>query len=805
MHSIITNFFAGLIKDHLEAIRLRAQKEGFQEAERRLRPLVDRLREELEEAKQKPALWEIRDVRPPVCIQSDPSLYGPERFPVVPEMVALMRAEVAWAVSQNLVASPTEDQWKMILSDHPATCVVAGAGSGKSTTLVLRVIFMLCHLGIRPQDMTVVSFTRESCKELRKKIDRTLSIDQWKVRLTPSDAENLDVISKTLVRTFHAALSKLAKKYFPRVIWFDMLKDKEIEAVADEDDLDNPLVSTSSLSELQLQLLQDTYRRCFSGDPVFRKHVIEMIRIECNKDLLLDDSEKDEKRIAIVKGSARDLEIVGLVNEKWQDSGWIMPGLDPTPFKAFSVDGHPFYANGKILATGMPVFLSLNGFIDNRPLFGRTDQVGQGDDAFSIHSALKVRRNIIARYFGGDKLHLKTTTGIERLAYRVRYLSGDDFQYQEAPRFEIKLNGEIAACDVVECFYGQASFIESLGMEVTQALRKMPLFKAHQQEYHFAVALARFWPAFEHHLRSMPKPVMTFNRAFLLLGEKHDRSGNQSQVDLHDLRHFTHLLVDEFQDISPQIVSWLRATQRLLSTLGRQPSLMAIGDDWQSVYGWRGSAPELFIDFGKHFPSHSDLGGARVYRMMENYRSVEPVITDAEKLLHSVKVKINKQAKSMRPTESVDHGVVMEVGVDPSANPQTIAKAIREQLIFVNELPRSDKNKVVVLCRSRKVLSGIRKVLGPLPGVSFFTFHGSKGLQGEVAILCDNCEYDQRHDFRNAVYVASGLFSQTYDQAAKDEAYRLAYVAITRGIRRVIWFLDEPRGAAQILAPTAAA
>jgi superfamily I DNA/RNA helicase len=66
--------------------------------------------------------------------------------------------------------------------------VIAGAGSGKSTTLVLRVVLMVCYLGIRPQDVTVVSFTRASCKELREKLCKVLSVSIWRQRLRPEDA-----------------------------------------------------------------------------------------------------------------------------------------------------------------------------------------------------------------------------------------------------------------------------------------------------------------------------------------------------------------------------------------------------------------------------------------------------------------------------------------------------------------------------------------------------------------------------------------------------------------------------------------
>ncbi|MFX7724149.1 UvrD-helicase domain-containing protein, partial [Acinetobacter baumannii] len=90
------------------------------------------------------------------------------------------------------------------------------------------------------------------------------------------------------------------------------------------------------------------------------------------------------------------------------------------------------------------------------------------------------------------------------------------------------------------------------------------------------------------------------------------------------------LLIDEFQDVSPQIVLWLQALHRRLATQGTAPSLMAIGDDWQSIYGWRGSSPELFIDFDRHFPSRGRGRKSALLVLETNYRSVEPIIRDGE-------------------------------------------------------------------------------------------------------------------------------------------------------------------------------
>lgn len=822
MIPILTKVLAGLIQEHIEQEKKAAfesgkaqAKQSFSQRESTLKAqhadslemlkICNRnLEERLASANSRiqENVWVLHDQRQIPVIQSDLSIYGPDRFPITTDKEQRMRSEVANAVSKGLVSPPTEDQWKMILSNHPATCVVAGAGSGKSTTLVLRVVFMICHLGIRPREMTVVSFTRASCEELREKMFKVLSIDHWKQQLHPDDAPMLKSISENLVSTFHAALSRMASRQFSGVTWFDVMKEKEVNADQDDqhcNDIDNPIASGRKLTEPQLELLMDAYRKAFFNNEDFRTHVVELIRIDCQRDIM-DTSEYKERIGKILEiASKRDLEIVTLINEKWKNTGWDMQGIDPNPYAAFTAEGHTFYANGRIIETNTPIFLSLNGYIDGKALFSDQDLVGGDNDLkkFPVPKAISIRKDIIAKYFGGNKIDLRTTNRLKHIALRIKYLAKTEFEYSEVPRFDVQLSGELSKSDLLEAFYSQASFIENLGMEVPEALSKLTPFKPNSTEYHFTQALAHFWPVFENTLSTQAKPIMTFNRAFLLLGENHPN--HPINVPAKILGSFTHLLVDEFQDISPQIVSWLRATQRRLLTMGKSPTLMAIGDDWQSIYGWRGSAPELFIDFGKHFTPSTSLGGHYECRMMENYRSVAPVIIDAEKLLRPVSVKINKAAKAKRATEETDHGVRLVTGIDLVANPQIVVEEIKQQLAFVQSLKRPDKNMVVVLARSQKILASVKSHLGSMPGVSFYTFHGSKGLQGEVAILCEDCSYDAQHHFRNAVYKASGLFSQSYDEAASDEALRLAYVAITRGIRRVVWFLKEPIGAAKLL------
>ena len=98
-------------------------------------------------------------------------------------------------------------------------------------------------------------------------------------------------------------------------------------------------------------------------------------------------------------------------------------------------------------------------------------------------------------------------------------------------------------------------------------------------------------------------------------------------------RHFSFVLVDEYQDTN-------RVQFRLLELLAADHrNLMVVGDDDQSIYGWRGADLRNILDFEKSFP------GARVVRLEQNYRST-PVILEAANTV--IRQNLDRKEKTMR-------------------------------------------------------------------------------------------------------------------------------------------------------------
>ena len=99
----------------------------------------------------------------------------------------------------------------------------------------------------------------------------------------------------------------------------------------------------------------------------------------------------------------------------------------------------------------------------------------------------------------------------------------------------------------------------------------------------------------------------------------------------HYQRRFRHILVDEFQDTNAVQYAWLR----FLGKGGE--SLMVVGDDDQSIYGWRGAKIENIQQFGDDFAGTEDI------RLEQNYRSTATILKAANTLIANNSGRLGKE------------------------------------------------------------------------------------------------------------------------------------------------------------------
>ncbi|WP_449584812.1 DNA helicase II [Photorhabdus temperata] len=140
------------------------------------------------------------------------------------------------------------------------------------------------------------------------------------------------------------------------------------------------------------------------------------------------------------------------------------------------------------------------------------------------------------------------------------------------------------------------------------------------------------------HIESYGNPVeATWQKIYQAYQEACDRAGlvdfaelllrahelwlNKPQILQHYRGRFTNILVDEFQDTNSIQYAWIH----LLA--GETGKVMIVGDDDQSIYGWRGAQVENIQRFLK------DFSGAETIRLEQNYRSTSNILKVANTLI----------------------------------------------------------------------------------------------------------------------------------------------------------------------------
>ncbi len=245
---------------------------------------------------------------------------------------------------------------------------------------------------------------------------------------------------------------------------------------------------------------------------------------------------------------------------------------------------------------------------------------------------------------------------------------------------------------------------------------------------------------------------------------------------------YSYVIVDEYQDIS-------QARYRLLDAMRRQRDyrLFCVGDDWQSIYRFSGSDIGFILNFEKYW------GASEISRIETTYRFSQSLISVSSNFIMKNPEQKQKQLRSAIP----DHGFSMEkiTGYTDAYAVEFLAERLKElpkdsSVLFLGRY-RFD---IKILDAQRLFSYQYNVALGQTEvhfakrndlRISFMTVHSSKGLQADYVFLLNTKANGMGFPSQIADAPILQLLLDNCDHYPFAEERRLFYVAITRAKKKV--------------------
>lgn len=644
------------------------------------------------------------------------------------------------------------DQKEAILKDEKSLLVIAGAGSGKTLTLIGKVKYLLEVKNVDPKDILILSYSKPTVEDLKKKFK--------------------NISSEVYIKTFHS-------------LGYEILAHLENKKLMVEDQL-NSIVESYFRDELKKDkkaLSNIVNYFAFYSSPYHTKvyqnkgemyEEIKSARYETMKSLVFL-SEHPEKRETLKKEIVKSNQEMAIANF------YFIHEIDycyEDPYQNdYSSESRRQYMPDFHL-TQYDIYHEHYGLDKN----GKASQY-QDSEAEEYLEAIEWKRR---------KHEENQTICIETYSYEF----DNDIVFKKLEKelrkhgVEIKEVDEERIYEALNSIYGGINFRSFIKLVISF----LNLYKSkYQNDKGFDSLMEQSF----NNRYAMKRTILFLNivkKIYHFYMSKLEEKGkidfdtmileSTKQLFNVDGYEYKYILVDEFQDMTTSRMKFLRA----LIEKGNA-HLFAVGDDWQSIYRFNGSDISIFTDF-QHYFEYAELSYIR--QTHRNSQELQDIAGDFIKKNKGQSQRTIISKKEMRnPIKIIfyDH--------DKEIRLQQILRLIYEQDNNASVLILGRNNSDIIYFKSiiqkRDTFNENNQWISykyPSLNIKFSTVHGAKGLEDDYVILI-NAD-DGLLGFPNKIEDDDVLqlllpVSDHYDYS---EERRLWYVALTR-TRKYVYILSS--------------
>ena len=250
--------------------------------------------------------------------------------------------------------------------------------------------------------------------------------------------------------------------------------------------------------------------------------------------------------------------------------------------------------------------------------------------------------------------------------------------------------------------------------------------------------------------------------------------------------NYKYLIIDEYQDISQ---GRYLLTKKIIDE--NHGKIMAVGDDWQSIYGFSGSKIEYIYDFEKYYK------GAKIFKISTTYRNSQSLVNCVGEFIMRNKSQIQKELISIKDEEDPIIFIEFDRGEEYHELKKIVLKIHEE----------NPDHRILILARKNYSINKIfddydfkddvgtkitiRNATNIL--IDGMSIHKSKGLTTDDVILIglnSNFPIEDYGDYWLKTLFKNNVVSEKIDNA---EERRVFYVALTRAKHKVYLLVNKDK------------
>lgn len=679
---------------------------------------------------------------------------------------------------------PDDEQTAAIAAVHGHIQVIARAGSGKTTTLVNRTLFLLKHCGVDASEMLLLAFNRKAASEIRRRLLTFLNADAEKelaakIKQRKNDNKKIDY-SQIESNAVDAVAAELNIN-LPHVMTFHALAYAIVHPV--ESILyDGAEGESQALSRVFQQIIDDHLKK-----PDFKDKVREMMLAHFKNDweqIVSGGYDLNKEEFLKFRRSLRQQSLNGdyiksfgekiiadflfehSVDYKYEQNHWWSDINYRPDFTLFLTE-----------KTGVIIeYFGLQDDIDYDEMTQEKRDYWSKKEGWTLIEFYP--RDIAAN--GQEKFLSILKERLQAHGFPCERLSEEEIwqgiEGRAIDQFTKAMVGFIGKC---------RKFSYTVADLQSEINFYKPLYNSETMFHNLALTL---YDAYLNRLKAtseddfnglMQRAVDSINAGQVSFERK---SGNGKFTDLR------YLCIDEFQDFSNQFYQLLCAIRAKNPTV----ELFCVGDDWQAINGFAGSDLRFFEDFTNH------IGKSKQLCISTNYRSSKAIVTVGNELMNGL---VGKPAVAHKNLP----GSVIVADIN-KFTPSTIEKErhslnrLTPMILRVVNKALVDDFNVVILCRTNlldyieinKYLESIHSFFSKElhKRITISTAHKYKGLENSVVIIPD--AFDRNYPLIHPDWIFSRIFGDSPEKITEEER-RLFYVALTRAINELVIITETGR------------